>query len=202
MYRTIAIVSLMLLFVSFPTKSKAQQQDKITPLHKFFQTNYDSTIIYHNWSSWYSAPNYIIIAKQKGNVYLFTYTSPYRKLQGRPIPGDLKSLYLAEETKFQKTVPDANRYLLAQNLKQAELQNYWQQLKAQQLWNIKSNKGESANNCMVEDGDENTFYFISKNGIKIAEFYAPTFYEECARENSDRQKAINVIEVLVGALNN
>lgn len=200
MRKTITVAFLVFLLFCCP-KPLLAQQGKITPLHQFFQDNYDSTIIYHNWSSWYLAPNYIIIAKQKQNLYLFTYTSPYRKLQGRPIPGDLKKLYSEEESKFQKTIPDTNRYLLALNIRSQDLQKTWKQLNIHELWKIKSNRGDTANNCIVEDGDENTFFLITETGIKITEFYSPSTYEECAGKNPDRQKAIQAIEVLVGALN-
>ncbi|WP_426062257.1 hypothetical protein [Hymenobacter sp. B1770] len=44
-----------------------------TPLHAFLQQHYDSTVVYHSGSSWYNAPNYIILAKDQDRVDAFTY---------------------------------------------------------------------------------------------------------------------------------
>lgn len=193
MRKTIAVTFLVFLLFCCSKPLKAQQKDKLTPLHKYFQAKYDSTIIYHNWSSWYTAPNYIIIAKQKQKVYLFTYTSPYKKLKGKQ--------YSEKEVEFQLTVPDVNSYLIAQNINQKELQDCWKQLNVPTLWKVESRQMADIDKCAIEDADENTFYFIAKSNIRRAHFYAPAFFEECSNTDKNRRKAINAIEILVGALN-
>lgn len=188
------------LFVLTAQSAQAQSPRQITPLHHFFQANYDSTIIYHNWSSWYTAPHYLIFAKHREKLYFFTYISPYRKMQGRVLPGGLKELYSDEESKFQRTMPDTNRYLLPQYIGDKELQKYWKNLGTTELWKIRSDKLQEPATCVVDDGDENTFYFITKKEIKTENFYAPSLYEECAGKDRNRQKAIQASELLISIL--
>ncbi len=184
------------LFLCYPVF--AQQNESITPLHKFFQANYDSTIIHYNWSNWYSAPNYLILAKQKNNIYFFTYTSPYKNVIGRPIPGNLSKKFAIEENRFKATVPDTNRYLLAKRVLNDKLKNYWNELHMASLWNIKDDKHtlRDIGNCMIEDAGTATFYFISKTGIKVSNFYAPDFWEECLGKDINRQKALKAEAIL------
>ncbi|MCC3153214.1 hypothetical protein Q3A66_09550 [Hymenobacter sp. BT770] len=47
-----------------------------TPLHVFFQQHNDSIVVYHRGSSWNNAPKCLIVAKHRGGVDAFTYTSP------------------------------------------------------------------------------------------------------------------------------
>jgi hypothetical protein len=131
--------------------SFAQQNQSITPLHKFFQANYDSTIIHYNWSNWYFAPNYLILAKQKNNIFFFTYTSPYKNIIGRPFPRNLSKKFMEEESKFKGTVPDTNRYLLAKRVLNDKLTNYWNELDTASLWHLKNDKHTLKNigNCMI-----------------------------------------------------
>ena len=188
--KTVLLLALSTLFISYPIS--AQQHERITPLHEFFQANYDSTIIYHSWSNWYSAPNYQIVAKQKDKLYFFTYTSPYKDLRGRYFPGNLLQKFTEEENKFKTTVPDTNSYFLAKNILQATLSKNWKELQAANLWKLKDDKNivKSSGNCMIEDGKTSTFHLISKEGVKFLSFYAPDFWEECLEKNINRQKAI------------
>jgi hypothetical protein len=137
--------------------------------------------MYHNWSSWYSAPNYLIVAKQKDKLYFFTYTSPYKNLRGRYFPGNLSQKFMEEENKFKRTVPDTNSYLLSKNIVQATLSKSWNELQAANLWKLKDDKHilKSTGNCMIEDGTTSTFYLINKAGVKVLNYYAPDFWEEC-----------------------
>ncbi|GAB3199502.1 hypothetical protein GCM10027293_18580 [Pontibacter aydingkolensis] len=99
---------------------------------------------------------------------------------------------MEEEYKFKRTVPDTNRYLLSKDILQAELSNNWNELKAANLWKLKDDKYnlKSTGNCMIEDGNTNTFHLISKRDIRILNFYEPDYWEECLGKDINRQKAI------------
>ncbi|NDK55476.1 hypothetical protein [Pontibacter fetidus] len=189
----VVFASVLLLKVQF---ALAQEVRQITPLHQFFQANYDSTIIYHRWSNWNSQPNYIIVTKYKNQLYFFTYANPYRQAQGISLPGDLHKLYAKEDFKYDQTLPDTNRYLVAHYIKPSILQDYWKELKVKQLWNIKVSKVNTDDICGIDDGDENTFYFISKSVIKRADFYAPSYFAKCYSNDPNLQKAIQTIKLL------
>jgi hypothetical protein len=184
------LLALSLFFISYSIS--AQQHERITPLHEFFQANYDSTIIYHSWSNWYSAPNFLIVARHKDKLYYFTYTSPYKNLLGRYFPGNISQKFMEEENKFERTVPDTNRYLLSKDILQETLGKYWNELQAANLWKLKDDKHSltSTGNCMIADGNTNTFYLINKEGIKVLNFYEPAYWEECLGKDINRQRAI------------
>jgi hypothetical protein len=190
------ILFLALCMLSFiPSKSAwAQEANRITPLHEFFQANYDSTIILHNWSSWYSAPNYVIMAKHKGKLYYFTYSSPYQQLLGAPFPGNLSQKFRDEETKFNNTAPDTNRYFLSRRILQETLVKHWNELQTNKLWSLKDDKTNLTDlgKCMIEDGTTSTFFLIDKAGIRISNFNEPEYWEECLGKDIYRQRAIQV----------
>jgi hypothetical protein len=176
----------------------AQTKPTIFPLHTFFQTNYDSTIIYQSGSTWYNSPNYLILAKHQGKVYFFTYTSPYQAARGRYFPGSLTKKFSQEELAFNRTPPDTNRYLLAGTAAPAALARCWREVAPTQLWRVQDDyrRQKPPGRCVIEDGDENTFYLIDKRAIKTAYFYAPAYYEECEGKSPDRGLAIKTIEAL------
>lgn len=47
------------------------------------------------------------------------------------------------------------------------------------------------------DGQENTFYLIVKDSIKVLNYYEPEYFEECGPANIQRQNAIRTkVEIL------
>lgn len=190
----------MLIWIScYPLK--AQHVGQSTPLHLFFQANYDSTIIYHSSSSWNESPNYLIIAKQKEKVYFFTYVSPYREVQGIYYPGKLTLKFSQGEQRFRSTKPDTNRYFLPKPIPPLALSRSWRLLRPHQFWAVEDDRKirKEDNGCIVDDGDEHTFYLIDKRTIRAASFYAPDFLEECVGPDLGRQRAIatrNILQAL------
>ncbi|OUJ72805.1 hypothetical protein [Hymenobacter crusticola] len=196
--RSKAFFSVMLLWLFYPDPLKAQQVMASTPLHLFFQANYDSTIIYQSSSSWYESPNYLIIAKQKERIYFFTYRSPYLGTAGVNYPGKLTTSFSKQEQRFRSTTPDTNRYFLPKAIVPATLLRSWQLVRPHQLWALKDDQasGQATNKCVVDDGDENTFYLIDRKAIKTASFYAPDFFEACLGTDLGRQQAIATRDLL------
>jgi hypothetical protein len=174
--------------------SRAQQ---LTPLHTFFQRNYDSTIIYQSGLREQFGPAYQILAKHQQQVYLFTYQSPYRIARGRYFPGNLVRHFARQESAFRATEPDTNRYLLPDVVPSDTLRRYWQRLRPRRLWAIKGDGpgGPAGRHCVIDDGDHHTFYLIDRRGIRSAGFYAPAYWEACLGHNASRQQALTTIEV-------
>jgi hypothetical protein len=175
-----------------------------TPLHTFFQQNYDSTVIYQTGSNWNNSPNYLILAKHRQQLEFFTYTSPYRDVLGHYYPGRLAQQFGRADALFRVTIPDTNRYLLPQILPTATLTRAWRQLQAPLLWLVQDDQQASpiTGNRMVEDGDENTFYFLDKKAIHVARFYAPAAKEIGAKKDPNRQQALKAIVALRTLLQN
>jgi hypothetical protein len=174
----------------------AQPTPKAFPLHTFFQTNYDSTIIYQSSNNWDSSPNYLVLAKHQGHVYFFTYSSPYRAARGRYFPGGLAKKFSQDELAFRRMPPDTNRYLLVGTAPPAALARCWREVVPTRLWQVQDEQQTPPGKCLLEDGDENTFYLIDKRAIKMVYFYAPAYREECEGKSQNRQLAIKVITAL------
>jgi hypothetical protein len=174
--------------------SVSQAQDS-TPLHTFFQRNYDSTIIYQSGLRQKDGPNYLILAKQANQVYFFSYSSPYREAAGRYFPGRLISFFANEEAAFRAAVPDTNRYLLPVAVLSDTLRRYWRLLNPRRFWAVKDDRQipppSSTHPCGIDDGDDNTFYLITPRSLKVASFYAPAYWEECLGKDPNRQQAIS-----------
>jgi hypothetical protein len=187
----------------FCQHGQAQQTVKSTPLHRFFQQHYDSTIIWQSGSAWNNAPHYLILAKYKDQVYFFTYMSPYHERLGKYYPGGLAKKMALEDLRFRTTIPDTNRYLLPQNMLPRTLSQCWRQLNPSQLWTALQDDlqaGSAAGKCGIDDGDDNVFYLLDRRTSKTAAFYAPAYWEECLGKDPNRQQAIRVRAALQALL--
>jgi hypothetical protein len=184
--------------LSFGSAALVCRGQAITPLHTFFQQNYDSTIVYQSGSNWNDSPHYLILAKHQQQLDFFTYTSPYRDVLGHYYPGQLVRQITREEVRFRATTPDTNRYLLPKRIQPTTLAHGWRQLQAHQFWLVQDDQQvpQTTASCVVEDADENTFYFLDKKAIRVARFYAPATKEECAGKDRNRQQALKAISTL------
>lgn len=169
----------------------AQQTTETNPLTTFFQTNFDSTIIYHNWSSWNPLPNYCIIAKKENGIFLFTYRSPYRPTFGHKFPSNLTEKFISEQQQFERTPVDTNRYFLPFQVELYDKRNTWKYLNANRLWNLK-NVDRTKKRCFTEDGLENTFYLITSGGKKILNFDESDLSQLCAPTFTDRPYVLSL----------
>lgn len=169
-----------------------------TPLHAFLQQHFDSTVVFQSRSGSTHAPDYLILAKYQGRLEFFTYRSPYRQVLGHYFPGRLQHKFAQEERRFRAAPPDTNRYLLPQLVGSATLGGSWHRLNPPGLWELQGDQPlpKAAPKCVIEDGEENTFYLITRKSIRVARFYAPDFYEQCAGADPDRQRAIRARDTL------
>lgn len=184
--------------VGLLSASSLSQAQATTPLYRFFQQHFDSTVVYQSGSNWNTSPNYLILAKHQHQVAFFTYRSPYRNVLGQYLPGQLVQKFSQEEVRFRATTPDTNRYLLPQRVAADSLRHGWQLLQPRHFWAIQGDAQAHrfTGNCVVEDGEEMTFYLIDKKAMRSARFYAPTFLEACAGKDVGRQQAIRVSSTL------
>ncbi len=120
---------LLIIFISFHASLNGQIYKQNSSIHNFFKDNFDSTIIYYSWSSWYPYPNYYIMTKNDSSLYYFTYESPYSPIIGRSYPIALLNKFIREQFLFQGTSPDTNQYFLPFYLKYADKKMYWTQVK-------------------------------------------------------------------------
>lgn len=187
MYIKKLILAIIIFF--FSKTVFAQRYNEKTPLHQFFKNNFDSTIIYFQWSSWNISPNYYILSKKDSNVYYFTYTSPYRKVKGYNYPGNLDLKFITEDLIFEKTIPGTNRYLFPIQFYYSVRKKYWSEVNSDNLWNL-TDRIPLSKKCDSEDGGEDTYYLITKSNIRLLSFYDADFFEECDSKNINRENEI------------
>lgn len=186
-------------FLVFPcTFLQGQFYKDTNPLQKFFLDNYDSTIIYHQWSSWHPFPNYYIVAKKGNWINYFTYTSPYHKALGRYYPEDLTEKFIQEDIKFQSTTPDTNRYFLPVYIHHSKRDLIWTATNGYDIWRIQE-VNENNYSCEVYDATSDTYYLITKQGIRILNFYAADFFEKCKPGNINLLNAIKTRDTILKA---
>lgn len=169
---------------------RAQPYKENTPLHQFLQANFDSTIIYYNWTGGAGYfPNYYILAKKDTHVFYFRYTSPYSRIQGRGLPGSLAVKFANEHYKFGRTLPDTNQYFLPVYVHHSVINSNWVQVNSFGIWQLKSVDGANSI-CEVHDAAYDTYYLISKSGIKTLAYYGADDYEDCGPSDGNRQREI------------
>lgn len=192
----------LLLGVALGLLSGSARGQAPTPLHAFLQQNFDSTVVFQSCSGSINSPDYLILAKYQGRPEFFTYRSPYRQALGHYFPGRLQQKFAEEERRFRAAPPDTNRYLLPQLVGSATLGGSWRLLNPSGLWELRGDQQlpKAASRCVIEDGEENTFYLITRKSIRVARFYAPDFYEQCAGADPDRQRAIRARDALLALL--
>lgn len=149
---------------------RAQPFKNNTPLHQYFQRQFDSTLIYYHWSEGAGyLPNYYIMARKENRTFYFRYTSPYKEVQGQGLPEDIASRFIREHVQFALTVPDTNQYLVPVRVNDATNGN-WEQVRAYGLWQWES-VGAKEKECAVYDAAYETYYLISKKKTKTLEYY-------------------------------
>lgn len=166
-----------------------------TPLHRFLQNNFDTTIIYLQSSSHYPLANYKIMTKKAGFINFFTYQSPYYGYsEGRIVPGGLFEKFINESQRFKATLPDTNRYFLPTTMPYNVINDIWHTVNAI-VWNLESDT--SKGNCYVDNDVETNYCLITKNNIKEIEFYSLTDKIKSCPPNTNRQNAANAREAIL-----
>lgn len=187
------MVAFLFLLLATGQEAKSQWYKEETPLHQFFQKHFDSTLIYHEFSSWSPYPNYHIVAKSKGSVFLFTYKNPYAAIRGRNLPMELALHFYRSDDNFQAVKPDTNRYLLPfVPAFHYNGPNRWEQLAQLRIWQLQPATQFTAT-CSVEDGSEIVFYRITKNDIQTIYFYDAEELDTCTPADTNRKTAIELM---------
>ncbi|SEU04176.1 hypothetical protein SAMN04487998_3636 [Hymenobacter actinosclerus] len=179
------------VFCHQPHAAAVVQEESVPPLYRFFQQHYDSTIVCQQNSAWNQGPDMLILAKQGQQVYLFTYRSPYKLMQGRHVPGGLTQQFSQQEARFRATQPDTNQYLLLQPVTPAKLKQTWKSLHTPRLWQVQDMAARSTNTqCLIEDAETVTLWFLTRRNSRNVSFYAPEFYEKCEGADANRRQVI------------
>ncbi|MGN7990068.1 hypothetical protein ACTJKC_22195 [Pedobacter sp. 22226] len=169
----------------FSINVKAQNNIGITPMHKFFQKNADSTYILQGLGT-FNIPNYRILSIVGDTISIYTY-KPRVVLDSKlkTIPKIFKDAFLKNNGNLIYLVPiDINVFFQPEYLKIDSLKQFWVKSSKLKMWEIKDDKidGEGCdikkNGDAVSDGGKIYLHLITKDSIKELFFYAPDYYNE------------------------
>lgn len=147
-------VLLLLILMFFGIVGYSQTNDTISnPLEKFFQENYDSTIIYHLKSTKKENIKYYILSRKGDNFYYYLYNSVYLR---DSINTD-KNL-----DQFSKSIFEGDNYLhLIPSDTITNKESFWSKIQKINLWNIIDDKND------IEREDYKKKKFTSKGQKEI-----------------------------------
>lgn len=185
-------------FVYSQTKIKG-----ITPLHEFFRTHADTTIILQYESSWLRTPEYFIISKKGDTISSYTYKA-LPKIDKRIILPRAIGYKLNQRNKSDmfNTPVDINLYFNPKYLSPDTLIQFWASIMKFSPWRIKDEsvdgngcplpQGNNKNKKFIEDGGRIILDLITTDGSKRLNFYAPEFFEEVCPGRTGRKSAIEI----------
>lgn len=191
----------MLLFLAGTCWSLNAQpkKDSVPPLFRFFQHNFDTTIISGISSNWFSTelPRYEIVATQDGKTYFFAYKNPYPNTRW---PKSLSSILSRESLAYISCVPDTNQYLFPVRLSHEKTTiQIMKCIDSLSMWTIRDDQidGEGCPECRsgISDAGYFNFYLITSSKIKRLRFYAPDYYEKRCKPRDGRQRIRQVINI-------
>jgi hypothetical protein len=144
------------------------QADKITPLHTFFQNNFDSTIIWTPSSNWQLGHNYFIVTKKDTSIYFFAYLMPYRNINWRDYPRVLGEKFADENDRFSLILPDTNLYFNPIPVDYSLKKKYWGEVNANDIWSVPDS---GSREHYTIDGSQDNFFLIANGKIRKSIFY-------------------------------
>lgn len=197
-------VLLLLILMFFGIVGYSQTNDTISnPLEKFFQENYDSTIIYHLKSTKKENIKYYILSRKGDNFYYYLYNSVYLR---DSINTD-KNL-----DQFSKSIFEGDNYLhLIPSDTITNKESFWSKIQKINLWNIiddkndieredykkkkLTSKGQKEIHTLIyksRKGEKHFFKLITNNKIIKLE-YNELFISDYVNESITRKKIGDLI---------
>lgn len=195
---------LIMVSVYFGLSGYSQKYDTISiPLEKFFQENYDSTIIYHLKSNSKQNKKYYILSRKEDKLYYYLYDSVYIS------HGKNKNKNLDQ---FGKSKNEGINYLqLIPSDSITNKESFWSEIQKFNLWNIIddkndierenykkkkfTSKGEKEIHTLIyksRKGEKHSFKLITKNKIIKLE-YNELFISDYINESITRKNIGNFI---------
>lgn len=197
------------LFVSMSKFLAAQQNKQITAMHKFMQANADSTLVLEFTSNWYHAPAYYLLSKKGDTITCYTYKelkSPkaFKFLAPKKIT---KAIYEKNIYNIYNAPVDINIYFNPFEVEQGQVIKFWKDIMSLHPWGLNDDSidGEGCpvvkrNDGVVElndiyDGGGIKLYLITKDKIKVLDFYAPDFYVKICPGRKGRTNVLKLSEL-------
>lgn len=179
----------------------SQTNDTISnPLEKFFQENYDSTIIYSSYN-----PNDIplyVIGKKDDTIYYYYYYKlkldfPSKNIGPYNTILKFRSKYIDSLRKRRKDILDIDEsffWVLTENTKNS----LWEKIQSENLWNfIDDNSVELKSDFYdILDGNGSSFTLITKNKVMELSYFVPNTFPRIPK-NHIRSRIVDIDGLIV-----
>ena len=181
----------------------AQRKNPIQPMHKFMQANADSTLVFEFTTNWFSTPAYYLLSKQGSNISTYTYKNFVNMKSLSGLPKEIAAALIKNQVKIIDEPVDINVYFNPYTIPNTKKQKFWNDVAILKPWTLKDDAVEGTgcpptkvgSTYTISDGGGIQLYLITKDQIKILDFYAPEYYEKHSPGRPGRA-AINKISKL------
>lgn len=172
------------------------EKDSFNPLMRFLQSNFDSTVIFNNYSTWDVSPNYWIVSKVNNRIFYYTYQDNYSRPALQKQIDTLLKFFVPRKSKYKTTPPDLNEYFFPRPVIDSAAQIFWLELIRQNIWDLKDDHTDTARcaNYCSSDADYYQFYLLINESCTKLEFYDVYNMAEHCRRSVYLNKAIQIIE--------
>jgi hypothetical protein len=209
----------LLLFICICvfTQYRVSAQIGVYRLHRFMQANADSTIIYESKGSQGLEHNYLIMSKKGDTLTCYTYRDlAYVPTSETVMPRSIRrAMFEHVQVNIWSVVPDVNEFFRPYPMRAADRKKFWSDLNAFKPWAIKDDgvdglgcpvvkrvvDGQTiVDNNVVDDGGYLKLYLITKDKIKVLEFFEPYWFEKKCPGREGRIAALKLAALFTNTI--
>ncbi len=194
-------IFLLAILVFLGMVGYSQTNDTISsPLEKFFQENYDSTIIHGSYNT-YNNPVFIM-GKKEDTIYYYYYNNklefpsknigPYNsKLYDKFISKYIDGLRKSRKSKMD--INDSFFWVLTETSKNS----LWEKIQSENLWIFIDDENEEMkfDFSTVLDGHNSYFYLITKDKVINLSYFVPDLFPRIP-DNHIRNRIVDVDKLI------
>jgi hypothetical protein len=194
------------LILLFTAKLSEAQTRPISPLRKFLLQDADTTIVFQYTTNWLGpSAHYAYFISKKGKA-LTLYT--YRDKKVRRSESLDTQNQIGARNEIMLVPEEVNKFFNAYPVEPHVTQAFWSALMEYHPWEIKDDKVEgegcinkpdlndnSVEDTNIYDGGGIQLSLITKDRIKVLDFYAPGFYEAQCPARVGRKAVLAIAEL-------
>lgn len=192
------------LILSLATVASLAQTPKLSPLRTFLQQDADTTIVFQYTTNWLGRSFHYayFMCKKDAQIKFYAHRDfvwdslPHTAENQKPLGG------LLEITQ----VPEArNKFFNPLSIAPEQLNQLWADLMSVKPWLIRDDKldgegcpekyrrkGNSIEEVNIYDGGGIQLSLLTRNQVKILDFYAPDYYEKQCRGRAGRKAILKI----------
>lgn len=171
----------------------------------------DSTMVLEYTSNWIGPPSLYILSKKNDTLNAYTYRNIFldRKIRGEMIPGIRREMNPDDAYKIMITKPDINEFFHFYPIEKKAIHKFWAKLHKIAPWSL-TDDSVNGFGCPprkpeitkagdtifrdenIYDGGGMRLYLITKEQIKMLDYYAPDFYIRICPGRKDREGILKI----------